>query len=99
MLKQIIERLDPSSLLGGLRPSPGHRERRFTLSKVQSLAAKESRIGVLESRVIDAFYEGLRADVFNAVRSRAEEGDWFVHLDEDEFYHVFVVKSDYWPEV
>src|SRR5881296_1839825 len=58
-----------------------------TLDKIGALASSDSRIVRLESRRIDVFHEGLRSDVFQAVRDRAQEGDWFVHLDEDEFYH------------
>lgn len=32
------------------------------------------------------FQESLRAEVFNAFRERATEGDWWCHLDADEFY-------------
>jgi hypothetical protein len=32
------------------------------------------------------FKEGLRAEVFNAYRSRAKEGDWWCQLNADEFY-------------
>jgi glycosyltransferase involved in cell wall biosynthesis len=32
-----------------------------------------------------AFYDGLRAQVFNAVRDQCREGDWFFILDADEF--------------
>jgi glycosyltransferase involved in cell wall biosynthesis len=31
------------------------------------------------------FYEGLRAEVFNAIRDRIENGDWIYVLDADEF--------------
>ena len=33
------------------------------------------------------FSEGLRADVFNEFRHLADEGDWWLRLDADEFYH------------
>ena len=32
------------------------------------------------------FSEGLRADVFNAYKHNAHEGDWWCRLDADEFY-------------
>lgn len=32
------------------------------------------------------FQESLRAEVFNAFRDRAAPGDWWCHLDADEFY-------------
>jgi hypothetical protein len=32
------------------------------------------------------FQESLRAEVFNAFRAEAEPGDWWCHLDADEFY-------------
>lgn len=32
------------------------------------------------------FMDGLRADIFNAFRSRCRPGDWWCRLDADEFY-------------
>ena len=32
------------------------------------------------------FQESLRAEVFNAFRQGARSGDWWCHLDADEFY-------------
>lgn len=34
------------------------------------------------------FHDGLRAIVFEEFRSQSDEGDWWVRLDTDEFYHV-----------
>lgn len=33
------------------------------------------------------FREGLRAEVFNEFRHNASEGDWWLQLNADEFYH------------
>jgi hypothetical protein len=34
------------------------------------------------------YSEGLRSLVFESARAKADEGDWFVRLDADEFYHI-----------
>lgn len=34
------------------------------------------------------WHDGLRAMVFNQFRERSEDGDWWIRLDGDEFYHV-----------
>src|SRR6202000_2914759 len=54
---------------------------------VQDAAARDHRIVPWKSFPY-RFDESLRVYVFNAFRSRIEDGDWVLRLDADEFYHV-----------
>jgi hypothetical protein len=54
---------------------------------VQDAAARNHRVVPWKS-VPYRFDESLRGYVFNAFRSRIEDGDWVLRLDADEFYHI-----------
>lgn len=58
-----------------------------TWDLISSFARKESRIHARRwERIV--FHEGVRSAIFNEARRQASPGDWFVKVDEDEFYHV-----------
>lgn len=52
---------------------------------VQEVALQEPRITPFKKDP-RPFDDALRADIFNAYRAEAEEGDWWCRLDADEFY-------------
>jgi len=54
---------------------------------VQEFAGQDSRIIPFKKESI-IYRDGIRAFVFSEFRHRAKEGDWFVRLDADEFYHI-----------
>jgi glycosyltransferase involved in cell wall biosynthesis len=58
-----------------------------TLEKLRTVSKNHPRVVLLPEREIDIFHDGLRADVFKVLRNSARDGDWIVHLDEDEFFH------------
>jgi glycosyltransferase involved in cell wall biosynthesis len=54
-----------------------------TWEKVQALASERIIPWRQDGKV---FQESLRAEVFNAFRNGSRPGDWWCHLDADEFY-------------
>jgi glycosyltransferase involved in cell wall biosynthesis len=54
-----------------------------TWEKVQALASERIIPWKQDGKV---FQESLRAEVFNAFRDGSRPGDWWCHLDADEFY-------------
>lgn len=51
-------------------------------------AARQNSCVVPVGREAVYYTEGLRGFLFNQVRNRATDGDWFVRLDADEFYPI-----------
>jgi hypothetical protein len=56
-----------------------------TWELVEEVARADSRV-VAFKRDSRPFDDALRAEIFNACRSDAREGDWWCRLDADEFY-------------
>ena len=54
---------------------------------IQDLARQDCRVVPFQKQPT-VFSKGLRAYVFSKFRDRAAEGDWFIRLDADEFYHI-----------
>ena len=54
---------------------------------IQQEATRDSRVFATRWKPI-VFHEGVRSLIFEQYRHRAEEGDWFAKVDEDEFFHV-----------
>ncbi len=58
-----------------------------TWETVLQFADRDNRVVPFRHEAI-VFWEGIRSVVFNHFRNRARDGDWFVKVDEDEFYHI-----------
>lgn len=58
-----------------------------TWEVVREWEARDARVVALES-LARPYHNGIRAEVFDAVRHEFSEGDWIARLDGDEFYHV-----------
>jgi hypothetical protein len=54
---------------------------------IQQEAAQDCRIYATRWKPI-VFHEGVRSIIFEQNRHRAEKGDWFAKVDEDEFFDV-----------
>lgn len=60
-----------------------------TPDRVKSWSARDSRVVLLPRKQPPVVMNSpLRGYLFNLVRDRFEQGDWFVQQDVDEFYHV-----------
>jgi hypothetical protein len=72
-----------------------------TWETIQAAAARDPRI-IFAERHPCPFRDGLRAVLFDRVRSRFTAGDWIVRIDADEFFHIpppqFVHEHIRWPE-
>jgi glycosyltransferase involved in cell wall biosynthesis len=55
---------------------------------VQDFAAKDSRVRPLAKSPVYFSQSLVRGWIFNQARQRMRDGDWFVRVDADEFYHI-----------
>src|SRR5260370_24777861 len=58
-----------------------------TWETVLQFADRDNRVVPFRHEAI-VFWEGIRSVVFNHFRNRARDGDWFVKVDEAEFYYI-----------